>query len=232
MTKSFSSKARLALVSVLGVATLAGAAAPAFADPRQDDRGPVLGCDAPGGRQEAGAVVGAVLGAVIGNHVASHERTAGTIGGAVIGGALGSAIGCQQQRDRQTRDAYGYGYERQGYDRQGYDGRGYDGRGYDGRDGRDTRYGQGYGNGYGDVAPARYERMNQWMVADTRVAVRQAPSDRSPRIGALRSGQRFQAVGQVRRGEWIVVADHGAVIGYVPGDQVSPLGRSQYAWAY
>lgn len=215
MTRSFSAKARLALVSVLGVATLAGAVSPALADPRPDDRGPVLGCDASGGRQEAGAAIGAVLGAVIGSNVARNERTAGTIGGAVIGGALGSAIGCQSQRDRETREAWGYGYERQGY-------------------GYDSRYGQGYGQGYGPgyVAPARYERMNQWMVADTRVAVRQAPTDRSPRVGVLRGGQRFQAVGAVRRGEWIVVADHGAVIGYVPGDQVSPLGRGQYAWGY
>ena len=84
----------------------------------------------------------------------------------------------------------------------------------------------------GGYAPARYERMNQWMVADTRVAIRQGPSDYSPRVATLRGGERFQAVGRVHHGEWIVVADRGAVIGYVPGDRVSPLGRAQYAWGY
>lgn len=209
MTRIFEGKTRLALVAVLGVAAVAGAAAPAAADPRHDDGAPVFGCDAPGGRQEAGAVVGAVLGAVVGRNFTRGEPSAGAIGGAVVGGALGSAIGCQSQRDRETRDAYGYGYD---HDRRDYDGR--------------------YGDGYGGYAPARYERMNQWMVADTRVAIRQGPSDYSPRVATLRGGERFQAVGRVHHGEWIVVADRGAVIGYVPGDRVSPLGRAQYAWGY
>lgn len=60
----------------------------------------ITSCDAPGGRQRAGAVIGGILGGVVGNNLARNERTAGTIVGAGAGAAAGSYIGCNQQRSR------------------------------------------------------------------------------------------------------------------------------------
>jgi uncharacterized protein YgiM (DUF1202 family) len=60
----------------------------------------ITNCDAPGGRQAAGAVIGAVVGGVVGSNLARNERTAGTVVGAGAGAAAGSYIGCNQQRAR------------------------------------------------------------------------------------------------------------------------------------
>jgi uncharacterized protein YraI len=60
----------------------------------------ITNCDAPGGRQTAGAVIGGILGGVVGSNLARNERTAGTIVGAGAGAAAGSYIGCNQQRAR------------------------------------------------------------------------------------------------------------------------------------
>ena len=82
----------------------------------------------------------------------------------------------------------------------------------------------------GGVYPASYSRMNQWMTAEERVAVRAAPDRQSERLATLREGQTFQAVGRVRGSNWIVVADHGRIVGYVPGDVVEPASYDQYAY--
>lgn len=68
----------------------------------------VTTCNAPGGRQEAGALIGALIGGVVGNKVASNERALGTVVGAGAGAAIGSAVGCKQQDDRAARDAAYY----------------------------------------------------------------------------------------------------------------------------
>jgi hypothetical protein len=76
----------------------------------------VTGCSAPGGKQEAGAVIGAVLGGVIGNQVGGRHATGETVVGAAAGAAAGSAIGCEAQKSR-ARNAGTYshnGYRLQG----------------------------------------------------------------------------------------------------------------------
>lgn len=60
----------------------------------------VTGCSAPGGKQEAGAVIGALVGGVIGNKVGGRHATGETIAGAAVGAAAGSAIGCEAQKSR------------------------------------------------------------------------------------------------------------------------------------
>ncbi|WP_396592778.1 SH3 domain-containing protein [Brevundimonas sp. R86498] len=60
----------------------------------------ITSCDAPGGRQQAGAVIGGVLGALAGSRISSNERTLGAVAGAGAGAAAGSYIGCNQQRAR------------------------------------------------------------------------------------------------------------------------------------
>lgn len=60
----------------------------------------VTNCDAPGGRQQAGAAIGAIIGGLAGSQVSSNERTLGAVVGAGAGAAAGSYIGCNQQRAR------------------------------------------------------------------------------------------------------------------------------------
>ena len=85
-----------------GLATAAALAAMVSAAPMaaQAQANGVTNCDAPGGRQRAGALIGAVVGGVVGSNLARNERTAGTIVGAGAGAAAGSYIGCNQQRAR------------------------------------------------------------------------------------------------------------------------------------
>lgn len=76
-------------------ATLGVAAAPVTASAQPNG---VIGCSAPGKKQEGGAILGAILGGLIGNKVASDEKAVGTVLGAGLGAAAGSAIGCQAQK--------------------------------------------------------------------------------------------------------------------------------------
>ena len=90
--------------SVLTAAALAGlmTAAPMAAQAQSNG---ITSCDAPGGRQRAGAVIGAIVGGVVGSNLARNERTAGTVVGAGAGAAAGSYIGCNQQRARANGQA-------------------------------------------------------------------------------------------------------------------------------
>ncbi len=65
----------------------------------------ITSCDAPGGRQQAGAVIGGVLGALAGSRISSNERTLGAVAGGAAGAAAGSYIGCNQQRGRANSQA-------------------------------------------------------------------------------------------------------------------------------
>jgi hypothetical protein len=100
-----------AALSLAGlVAASAGAAsAQPYRQPTGGGLGSVVSCDAPGGRQAAGAVIGALLGAALGSNLAKHDRGTGTAIGALAGAAGGSYLGCQQQRQRADAQAYGYG---------------------------------------------------------------------------------------------------------------------------
>eukprot|EP01030_Chromulinospumella_sphaerica_P011376 gene11376-11172_t len=89
----------LTLVAAMGVAAVPVAAS---AQPNG-----VIGCSAPGKKQEGGAIIGALLGGLIGNKVAKNEQTAGTVIGAGLGAAAGSAIGCQaQKKDSLNQGSY------------------------------------------------------------------------------------------------------------------------------
>lgn len=81
----------------LAAAMFAGALALGAAGPASAG---VTGCSAPGGKQEAGAVIGGLLGGLIGNQLGGRHATGETIAGAAVGAAAGSAIGCEAQKDR------------------------------------------------------------------------------------------------------------------------------------
>lgn len=97
-----SNRMNAALASVAIAASMAVAApAPALA---QQANG-VTNCDAPGGRQRAGALIGALVGGLAGSQVSDNERTLGAVVGAGAGAAAGSYIGCNQQRARAASQA-------------------------------------------------------------------------------------------------------------------------------
>jgi hypothetical protein len=74
----------------------------------------VVGCSAPGGKQEGGAVIGALVGGFIGNQVGGRHATGETIAGAAAGAAAGSAIGCEAQKSRAAKQGAAT-YKRNGY---------------------------------------------------------------------------------------------------------------------
>lgn len=94
MSKFF--KAGLATASL--IAAMGAAAVPMTVNAQQANG--ITNCDAPGGRQQAGAAIGAVLGGLAGSQVSRNERTLGAVVGAGAGAAAGSYIGCNQQRAR------------------------------------------------------------------------------------------------------------------------------------
>lgn len=65
----------------------------------------VTSCDAPGGRQEAGAAIGGIAGALLGSQVAKKSDGAGAVIGGLAGAAAGSYIGCTQQQTRARAQA-------------------------------------------------------------------------------------------------------------------------------
>lgn len=116
MSNRIKSKAAVAVAMTAALASLAPAGV-ASAQSRGGFGNGVLSCDAPGGRQQVGAIGGAILGGLLGSRISRHEREAGAIGGAAVGAAAGSYIGCRQQRQRAAQQAAynpGYGQAAQG----------------------------------------------------------------------------------------------------------------------
>ncbi|MEQ8961053.1 MAG: SH3 domain-containing protein, partial [Coleofasciculus sp. C2-GNP5-27] len=50
--------------------------------------------------------------------------------------------------------------------------------------------------------------------------LRAGPGTGNPVVGSLKTGERFQAIGSVRNGEWVVVGEKNRVAGYVYGQLV------------
>lgn len=97
MSKTF----KTGLAAAAMIAALGAAAMPMSASAMPQANG-ITNCDAPGGRQQAGAAIGALLGGLAGSQVSKNERTLGAVVGAGAGAAAGSYIGCNQQRGRVT----------------------------------------------------------------------------------------------------------------------------------
>ena len=98
------------ITAAVAAAALLGGLAPMALPPAavaQQANG-ITNCDAPGGRQRAGALIGAVIGGLAGSQISDNERTLGAVVGAGAGAAAGSYIGCNQQRARAYSSDYGY----------------------------------------------------------------------------------------------------------------------------
>jgi uncharacterized protein YgiM (DUF1202 family) len=104
MTKTFKT---IAMTLAMSATALTMATAPTTASAMSQKLGGVIGCNASGGKQEAGAVIGGLLGAVAGNKLAKHDRGTGTAIGAVVGAGAGSYAGCQMQKTRAANNAGG-----------------------------------------------------------------------------------------------------------------------------
>ena len=167
---------------------------------------PVVGCDAPGNKQVGGALIGALLGAAAGSNLAKNDRGTGTAIGAVAGAAAGSYVGCRMQRADGQRSAYGY-EQPSTYVHSGFR--------------LDS-----------EVAPARLSPDGGSFVATNSVNLRGAPTTGAARIGALRPGERFQALARVRGSDWILVGQDGVGVGYVHDAYVQPAGRQYAAYRY
>jgi uncharacterized protein YgiM (DUF1202 family) len=66
--------------------------------------------------------------------------------------------------------------------------------------------------------------MGETYVATRSVNLRAAPTTGSGRVGALREGERFQALANVDGTDWILVGQGGIGVGYVHGAFVEPQG--------
>lgn len=175
-------------------AVLAGALALGAGSAQAAGINGVTNCSAPGGKQEVGAVLGAVVGGLIGNKVGGRHPTGETVLGAAAGAAAGSAVGCQMQKNTARQYGQGATYTRGGYRLSSY------------------------------VAPASYSKIGDTFVATRSVNLRAAPTTGSERVGALRPGERFQALAHVRGSDWILVGQGGVGVGYVHEAYVQPDG--------
>lgn len=143
---------------------------------------------------------GAVIGALLGGVIGNQVGGRHATGETVAGAAVGAAAGSAIGCEAQKSKAKNAGtYTRNGYRLSG------------------------------NVAPAAYNRIGDTFVAQSGVNLRAAPTTTSERVGRLQSGERFEALAQVRGSDWILVGQRGVGIGYVRGDFVRPMGQGYAA---
>jgi uncharacterized protein YgiM (DUF1202 family) len=145
----------------------------------------VVGCKASGSKQEVGAVVGGLLGALAGNKIAG-KGDRGT--GTAIGAVVGAGAGSAVGCGMQKKDAaqeVGGIYKSGGY-----------------------RYAQ-------TVQAAPLIATKGKYVARSTLNLRASASTRGERLGAVASGETFQALGRTGDGKWILVGQDGVGVGYV-----------------
>lgn len=104
-----SKKITVAIAAAAMLGGLAPVALPTAAMAQQANG--ITNCDAPGGRQQGGALIGAVIGGLAGSQISRNERALGAVAGAAAGAAAGSYIGCNQQRQRADNAQSGAQYQ-------------------------------------------------------------------------------------------------------------------------
>lgn len=145
----------------------------------------VLGCKASGSKQEVGAVLGGLLGAVAGNQIAGKGDRGA---GTAIGAVVGAGAGSAIGCGMQRDDAakaVGGVYKEGG-----------------------VRYAT-------NVRAAPLDETKGKFVARSTLNLRAAASPRGAKVGAVASGETFQALGRTGDGKWILVGQDGVGVGYV-----------------
>lgn len=201
----------------------------------------IFACQAGGNRQSTGAVLGALAGGAIGNRVADNERTLGTVLGAALGAAAGSYIGCRMQVSDQQRAqtaaqmALENGRSQYWTEQQ---------TGASGRtDIIETYYMpappaprlsvETVAFSQGIERPREYQPSEGTYSATAAAAIRSGPSNRASQIGAVRAGERVDALVRVEGSPWLLAIRGNEVLGYVSETNLrlqSPqLGQPQQA---
>lgn len=145
----------------------------------------VVGCKASGGKQEVGALIGGLVGGLAGNQIAG-KGDRGT--GTAIGALVGAGAGSAvgcNMQKTRAEQAVGGVYKSGGY-----------------------RYAQ-------NVEAEPLVKMGHKYVARSTLNLRAAATTRAPRLGAVSSGETFQALGRTGDGKWILVGQDGVGVGYV-----------------
>lgn len=201
----------------------------------------IFSCQAGGNRQSTGALLGALAGGAIGNRVADNERTLGTVLGAALGAAAGSYIGCRMQvSDQQRAQASAQLALEQGRSQ-------YWTEQQTGASGRtdivETYYLpappaprlsiETVAFRPGIERPREYQPSEGVYTATAAAVIRSGPSVRAQQIGALRAGERIEALVRVEGSPWVLAVRDGAAVGYVSETNLrlqSPqLAQSQQA---
>lgn len=164
----------------------------------------VVGCDAPGNKQAGGALIGALVGAAAGSNLAKNDRGTGTAIGAIAGAATGSYVGCRMQRGAAANNAYA----------------------------APAAYSHGGYRLSGQISPANLTRDGGTYVANSTINVRSGPTTSAGRVGQLRTGEAFQALGRVRGAPWVLVGQGGVGVGYVHEGYIRPAAYDNVAYRY
>lgn len=177
--------------------------------------------------QTAGTLLGAVAGGLLGSQFGSGKgkliaAAVGTLAGAYFGNQIGKVLDEQEQADveRETVKTLASA-----------------------TDGQTTTWTNPDSGASARVTPVSTERKTREVSvirkkevaaptgllligksyqADTSVNLRAAPSTSAGVVGGLRSGERFQAIGSVSDGTWILVGQKNRSVGYVHAKLVSP----------
>lgn len=182
-----------------------------------------------GGKQQAGTVLGALAGVLAGSQIGKGSgRTAAMIVGALAGGYLGNTIGAHlDERDRQALAAR----SEQAFNQA--------------RDGEAMTWRSSHSGASARITPIKTETvsrpvamrrtaavqhipplrvLNRTYRAKKNANVRNAPGTHGGKVGSLRAGTTFQALGRTDN-NWIAVGRKGVAVGYVHGGLVAPAGQ-------
>jgi len=213
-------------------AALVVTSAPPTAHAQSSPLSSIFGCQASGGKQEAGAAIGAVLGGVLGNQVAKNERGLGTVVGAALGAAAGSWIGCKMQSTDQARAQAAMKAALNDGQTQVWS------NPQTGASGRVDVVSSSYGPPVagaslyfapGVQALATFETLPGQYLVNSTANLRGAPTTGSAVVGKLSAGETFDSMGRVPNQPWILVGRYGQAIGYVYEPLVRSAGTTQVA---
>lgn len=186
----------------------------------------IFNCDAPGKKQQTGAIIGAVVGGVIGNKVSKDNKTVGTVIGAAVGGAAGSYIGCRLQRKDQEKlaldseRALAMGQNSTFTNTE----TGITGNTQVISNTQSTNAAVRIAPNVG--APSSLVLMGGKYSASRDIALKASPLSTSKTVGGIGTGDIVDVLGRTSsKTPWAAVAQNGVVIGYAPLSSLKATGK-------